>query len=266
MNRKKAMHRMDKIAELKAKALLTLKDFRGALEIADFSRFLLVNFSSHSAGPAGLLSMFGMGESTGLTLSYDPMRKLYFHKVLGATPELSQLFLYSRHPPIMKDKDKDFFTKDPVHVLKEFLSQKELELLGIGTKRKKLVHVKASEFQLLESMQGSDGKALQLGIDTVYSNLESFVAGYEPRSHVFCLKGTGGDLLFDVNFTPLTKKDGVNLVTFDVYVDETSEIGKHAYIAMDQDSRIKLVDEIKDTNVQNMLYCLIVPVASFAVP
>ncbi|MEX2684121.1 MAG: hypothetical protein Q6373_021305 [Candidatus Sigynarchaeota archaeon] len=257
---------MDKIAELKDKALHILKDFRGALQIADFKKFLLVNFSSHSAGPAGLLSMFGMGESTGLTLSYDPARKLYFHKVLGATPELSQLFLYSKRQPIMAEKGKDFFTKDPVSVLKDFLSPKEIELLGIGTKRKKLVHVQASEFQLLESMHGSDGKTLQLGIDTVYHNLESFIAGYEPRSRVFYLKGDDADLLFDVNFTPLTKKDGVNLVTFDVYIDDTGEIGKHAYIAMDQDSKIKFVDEIKDTNVQNILYCLVVPVASFAVP
>jgi hypothetical protein len=255
-----------KIEELKVKALSLLKEFKGALEIPDFKKFLLVNFSSHSSGPAGLMSMFGMGESTSLTLSYDPMRKLYFHKVLGATPELSQLFLYSKHDPIMKEKDRDFFTKDPVAVLKDLLTPKELELLGIGTKRKKLVHVKAAEFQLLESMRGTSGKTIQLGIDTVYSNLESFIAGYEPRSRVFFLKGVDGDLLFDVNFTPLTKKDGINLVTFDVYLDETNEIGKHAYIAMDQDSKIKFVDEIKDTNVQNTLYCLVVPVASFTVP
>ncbi|MBN2150900.1 MAG: hypothetical protein JW839_05630 [Candidatus Lokiarchaeota archaeon] len=257
---------MDKYMELKAWALSLLKDFKGSLEIPDFRKFLLVNFASHSSGPAGLMSMFGLGESTSLTLSYDPMRKLYFHKVLGATPELSQLFLYSRHDPIMKEKDKDFFTKDPVSVLKEFLSQKELELLGIGTKRKKLVHVKASDFQVLEGMHDASGNALRLAVDTLYGNLESFVAGYEPRSRVFYLEGADGHLLFDVNFTPLTKKDGVNLVTFDVYVDETREVGKHAYIAMDQDSKIKLVDEVKDVNVQNTLYCLIVPVASFAVP
>ncbi|NMC08557.1 MAG: hypothetical protein GYA24_25330 [Candidatus Lokiarchaeota archaeon] len=258
---------MDNLEALKAKALALLKDFKGALEIPDFKKFLLVNFSSHAAsGPAGFMSMLGMGESTGLTLSYDPMRNLYYHKVLGATPELSQLFLYSKHEPIMKEKDKDFFTKDPVAVLKEYLTPKELELLGIGTKRKKLVHVKAAEFQLLDSMHGNGSKEIQLGIDMVYANLESFIAGYEPRSRVFFLKGVDGDLLFDVNFTPLTKKDGVNLVTFDVYLDETNEIGKHAYIAMDQDSKIKFIDEIKDTNVQNTLYCLVVPVASFTVP
>jgi hypothetical protein len=257
---------MHKIEELKTKSLALLKDFKGALEIPDFKKFLLVNFSSHTSGPAGIMSMLGMGESTGLTLSYDPMRQLYFNKVLGATPELSQLFLYSKHEPIMKEKDKDFFTKDPVAVLKDYLTPKEMELLGVGAKRKKLVHVKASEFQLLESMHGAPGKGVQLAIDTVYSNLESFIAGYEPRSRVFLMKGKDGDLLFDVNFTPLTKKDGINLVTFDVYLDETKEIGKHAYIAMDQDSKIKYVDEIKDTNVQNMLYCLVVPVASFNVP
>ncbi len=260
------MPKIDELEKSKQKALSLLKDFKGALELPDFKKFLLVNFSSHSSGPAGLMSMFGMGEPTGLTLSYDPMRKLYFYKMLGATPELSQLFLYSKHEPIMKEKGGDFFTKDPVAVLKDYLSQKEIELLGIGTKRKKLVHVKAAEFQLLDSMHGTMGASLQLGIDTVYANLESFIAGYEPRSRVFLIKGVDGDLLFDVNFTPLTKKDGVNLVTFDVYIDETKEIGKHAYIAMDQDTKIKFVDEIKDTNVQNTLYCLVVPVASFAVP
>jgi len=253
---------LHKIQELKQKSLELLKNFKGALEIADFKKFLLVNFSSHTSGPAGMLSMLGMGESTALTLSYDPMRKLYFHKILGANQDLSQLFLYTKREPIMKE----FFSKDPVSILKDFLTPKELELLGIGAKRKKMVHVAASEFQMLESMRGTQQKTIQLDVDMVYDNLESFIAGYDARSRVFLIKGTGGDLLFDVNFTPLAKKDDVNLVTFDVYLDESKEIGKHAYIMMDQDSKIKFIDEVKDTNVQNMLYCLVVPVASFNVP
>jgi hypothetical protein len=251
------------LQDIKEKSLELLKDFKGVLEIDDFKKFLLVNFTGHaSGGPAGMLAMLGMGETSSLSLSYDPMRSIYFNKILGANQEMSQMFLYTKREPIMDE----FFTEDPVSILKEYLTQKEIELLGIGTKKKRMVHVTASEFQMLAGIKAGSGKPIELSVDLVYSNLESFIAGYEPHSRTFLLEGEDGDLLFDVNFTPLARKDDVNLVTFDVYFDETKEIAKHAYITMDNKSKIKFTDEVKDTNVQNMLYCLVVPVKSFNLP
>ena len=250
------------LLDIKEKSLELLMDFKGTLEIEDFKKFLLVNFTGHASGPASMLSMLGMGETNSLSLSYDTMRGLYFYKILGASQELSQLFLYTKREPIMEE----FFSEDPVSILKDYLTQKEMELLGIGTKKKRMVHTTASEFQMLDGIKAGSGKPIQLAVDLVYDNLESYIAGYEPRSRTFLLEGNDGDLLFDVNFTPLARKDDVNLVTFDVYLDESKEIAKHAYITMDNKSKIKFTDEVKDTNVQNMLYCLVVPVTSFNVP
>ena len=250
------------ITEIKEKCLEILKDFKGAIEIKDFKKFLLLNFATHSSGPMGMMSMLGLGQPSSLLLSYDPLRNLYFHKILGGNQEQSQVYLYIKRDPIMDD----FITKEPINTLKRYLSSKEMELLGIGTKRKKMIHVTASDFQLLESMKNGNGKKMELGVDLVFKDLKSFVAGYDSRSRIFLMEGDDGDLLFDINFSPLTKKEATNLITFDAYLDETKEIATHSYIIMDKDSQITYSDEIKDTKVQNKLYSLIVPVASLDIP
>jgi hypothetical protein len=251
------------IDEIKDKALSILSNFKGALEISDFKRFLLLNLSSSGGGgPAGgVMSMLGMGERNALNLSYDSFRGLYFDKLLAGNQEMSQIFIYTRKEPIMDT----FFTNDPTSVLKEYLTQKELELLGIGSKKKKMAHVAATEFQIVDTIK--NGNQLELQIELVFQDLESFVAGYDARSRVFLVEGEDGDLLFDVNFSPLVKKEHTNVVSFDVYIDETKEIREYMYITMDQNAKIKFVNEIKDTaNIQNMLYCLVVPVSSFDLP
>lgn len=247
--------------DAKQLAIAMLGGFKGAIEVADFKRFLLLSFSS-SGGPASMLSMLGMGERSSLSLSYDPLRRFYFHKILGGNQEMSTVLLYHARDPVMQD----FLSNEPASIMKPFMSPAEMELLGVGTKKKKLVQVNASDFQLIEGMHTSNGKTLRLEIDMVFADLEGFVAGFDTRSRAFLVQGEQADLLFDVNFTPLTRKDDTNLITFDVYIDESKEIRNHAYIAMDQKAKLTFVDEIKDTNVQNILYCLIVPVKSFAVP
>nr|MDO8116720.1 hypothetical protein [Candidatus Sigynarchaeota archaeon] len=165
---------MNMVKEL---ALDVLKNYRGAMEVSDFKRFLLLNFSSGGMAGNNMLAMLGMGERTALSLSYDPLRKLYFHRALGGNQEISSIFVYNKCQPITDQ----FITNDPSTLLKDFLSSTEIELLGVGTKKKKLVQVHATDFEQLESIQEPNGKAFKIGIDLVYANLESFVAGYEPR-------------------------------------------------------------------------------------
>ncbi|MFX0102008.1 MAG: hypothetical protein ACFFCS_20755 [Candidatus Hodarchaeota archaeon] len=254
---------MSDIEKIKDKCLDVLKDFKGAIEIDDFHRFLLLTFSSHTSGPMGMMGMLGLGPgTTSLTLSYDPMRKLYFFKVLGGNQEQSQIFLYSKRDAITDD----FFSNEPATLLKDYLSTKEIELLGIGTKKKKLMHVEATDFQLLGTMADTSGKKLKLDIDLVFSDLKAFIAGYDEKSRVFLMEAEDGDVLFSVNFSPLLKKDDVNLITFDVYLDEKKEIRDYTYICMDQKANLSFSNEVKEKGIQNTLYCLIVPVKSFEIP
>ncbi len=250
---------MNAIKEL---AIGILKEYKGAMEVADFKRFLLLNFASGGMGGNNMLAMLGMGERSALSISYDPLRKLYFHRILGGNQELSSIYVYNKHS-IITEK---FITDEPASLLKDYLSSTEVELLGVGTKKKRLVQVRATDFQQLESIQGSNGKELKVGIDLVYENLESFIAGYEPRSRIFLFSSSKGDLLFDVNFTPLPQKESSNLITFDVYLDQTREIAKHSYVSMEKDGTIKLVDDVKAAQLSSTMYCLVVPVTSFNVP
>ena len=71
--------------------------------------------------------------------------------------EQNQLYIYSQRDPI----SDNFLEKEPQVLLKEHLSQKEIELLGIGTKKKKLLHVSATDFQLLESIKNGNGKEIK---------------------------------------------------------------------------------------------------------
>ncbi|MHA1792849.1 MAG: hypothetical protein ACTSVI_09410 [Promethearchaeota archaeon] len=253
---------MAQIQEIKNISLEILKNFKGALEIDDFHKFLLLNFSSVASSPQGMLAMLGINQGSNLVLSYDPMRKLYFYKILGGNQEQNQIFLYTKREPIT---DK-FITKEPQNLLGDSLSPREIELLHIGTKKKKLIHVNATDFQLIESIKTGNGKKLKLDVDLVFKDLEGFIAGYEPRSRVFIMRGEKGDVLFDVNFSPLTKKEDVNLLTFDVYLDESKEIANYNYISMNMEGKISFIDEIKDSRIQNTLYCLVVPVKSFDIP
>jgi len=47
----------------------------------------------------------------------------------------------------------EFFSKDPAPVLKKYISTKEMDLLGIGTKKKQMAHVHVTDFMLLDSMK-----------------------------------------------------------------------------------------------------------------
>ncbi|MBD3186132.1 hypothetical protein GF325_04830, partial [Candidatus Bathyarchaeota archaeon] len=166
---------------VKEKSLELLKDFKGVIELGDFSRFLLLNFGGNAQGPPKMLAALGIGAHSSLTLSYDPLRGIYFNKILGGNQEQGQVFIHINKSPIT---DK-FLNKNPVKILSSNLSNNEIEAMGIGTKRKKLVHVLASDFQLLESLEQPNGKKIKLAIDLVFSNLKGFIAGYDMRSRVF---------------------------------------------------------------------------------
>ncbi|MHA1372109.1 MAG: hypothetical protein ACTSWN_00455 [Promethearchaeota archaeon] len=251
---------MTDLRKIREIALADLKDFKGAIEIADFERFLLLNFASHSTGPAGIMSILGIGERSGVTISYDPMRELYFYKILGGNQEMNQIYIYCKHEPVINS----FFTKDPVGILKKYIPMKELELLGIGTKKKKMIQIRATDFMLLNNIK--NGKKIKLEIDLVYIDLQSFIIGYEEKSRIFLVERDDYNLAFNVNFSPLLKIEDSNLMTIDLYFDKDKELSGHKYVSIDKDSKIKFTDEVDEKNIQQAIYCLVVPVKSFELP
>ncbi|MHA1681852.1 MAG: hypothetical protein ACTSUE_12650 [Promethearchaeota archaeon] len=254
---------MVNIEEIKNKGLELLKDFKGCVEIDDFQRFLMMNFAGGMQGPANMLSMLGMADKPGLSLNFDPMRNLYFHMMLGGNQEHGLVFIYCRKEAITEK----YIEKDLQDFFKDTFTSNEMELLGIGIKKKKLVHVRATDFQVLEKIKNPNGKKVELGIDLVYSDLEGFMSGHDLKANVFLLEADEGDLVFDITFKPFIKRDDVNLLSFDIYFDEEKRLRGKKYVQINmEDASLEFTDEIKSLRAMKQVYCNIIPVKSFNVP
>ena len=104
----------------------SLQNFKNYVEVDDFRKFLLLVLNLESGGPEAVLRQLGMASRDKITLPFDPLRKIYFTKIVsGLSMMRNQLVIYHKSEKI----SESFVNKPESDLFQQTLSEFELKNL-----------------------------------------------------------------------------------------------------------------------------------------
>ena len=248
-------------------AIDTLQNFKNHIEVDDFRKFLLLILNLESGGPEAVLRQLGMASRDKITVPYDPLRKIYFTKIVsGLSMMRNQLVIYHRSEKITEN----FVNKPADSEL--FQSLSTFEQKNLLPEKLVLVTPEVVDFST-EILTGENAipQAI-IGIESLYTDLAELIVTQDLK-FIFLLEGASADLLFAINLNlDMAQDKKTPIQYFDVYVDETQELRKHTFIRMknkdvkDGKLDMEFLKEIQGLNRRSEVFdshfTIIIPVKS----
>ncbi len=238
-----------------------LSKFQNFLEIGDFRRFLLLILNLDSGGPESLLKQFGMGGAREkMILPYDPVKKIYYQKIMSGLSQNQQLLIYHQSeklsPTFLNDPDSIIFTQHLSAV------ERKNSLPGKFI----LLTPEIIDYAMDAMKETKTIKPVHIGIESLFPNLAELIASQTVK-YLFLLEGDKADILFSLNIQLSPNQESDSIQYFDVFVDEERKHRKATFIQMQEKSLdMNLLEEIKDFGHSKMFeshFTIIVPVKSF---
>ncbi|MHA1509795.1 MAG: hypothetical protein ACTSO6_13955 [Promethearchaeota archaeon] len=208
--------------------------FTNFIELENFRAFLLLTLTSQ--GPMNIMAQLGLGgDKSIINLPYNPDFNMYYQKINLLSS--SSIVLYVKSDPITNEfvveKDDDVFNK--------FLSSSEIDSAFRG--KEKFIFPKVSDCSIL------DASKLNIKIDDLFHNLESFISYAQPNI-LFVFDATESskpDLLFTFNMTPqFPKKLDENILQVDAYLDYEHKTKNINYLKREADYSLSYLEKIKE--------------------
>ncbi|MHA1732387.1 MAG: hypothetical protein ACTSU5_10600 [Promethearchaeota archaeon] len=239
-------------------------DFRGCIELENFTDFLL--FNSSSEAPDNIMGMLGMGQKQDIILTYDQYRDIFFSRVVSGPQDSNSLVVYVRRPAELDDVDEllDKFrieVKDPF--LDRFFTKKERELYF--ARKKHIFFVAASDYNTLLNFSNAGVKP-EIRVENYFPRVLGLVAGFGQAKSVFILKGDP-TIAFNFNFSLFSQVEHKNGSKFliDCHADADGNLEGKTFIEVTEDFEVKFLEKVDVVDFKHQ-YTMIVPIKSFDVP
>ena len=205
----------------------SLSKFSNFVEVEDFRKFLLLILNLESGGPEALLQKLGMSSRDKITLPYDPLKKMYFTKIIsGLSMTRNQLVIYHKSEKIAAT----FVNKPDSDLFQQTLSEYELKNLLPA----KLVLVTPELVDFTSEILTGDNAIPQslIGVESLYTDLAELIVTQDLK-FIFLLEGDKADVLFAINLNlDMAQDKKTPIQFFDVYVDETQKLRNYTFIRM----------------------------------
>ena len=208
-------------------AVDSLQNFKNFIEVEDFRKFLLLILNLESGGPEAVLRQLGMASRDKITLPYDPLKKIYFTKIIsGLSMTRNQLVIYHKSEKIVET----FVNKPESALFQQTLSEFELKNLL----PEKLVLITPEVVDFTSKILTGDNAIPQalIGIESLYTNLAELIVTQDLK-FIFLLEGASADILFAINLNlDMAQDKKTPIQFFDVFVDETQKLRNYTFIRM----------------------------------
>ncbi len=232
-------------------------DLTNFIELEDFRSYLL--FTLTAQVPSNILAQMGLsGSKDTINLPYNPLAKIYYHKISLLS---SSLTLYVKKDPLT---DKFILKKDDA-LFEEYLNPNERKMAFRG--KEKFIFPKISECSSVD-LDGN-GPKLTIKVDDLFHSLESLIAVTEPNV-LFVLDGEDADLIFVFNMMPeFPTKLNKKVLKIDVYLDDEHETKGKTYLKREEDFKLTYISDIQEISHSELYkssYSLILHIKSFDNP
>ena len=233
------------------------KGFTNFLELEDFRSFLLLTLTSQV--PMNIMAQLGLGGNKDvINIPYSPDFKMYYQKINMMSS--SSLIIYTKSDPITTE----FILEKNDEIFKKFLSVNEIDLAFRG--KEKFLFPKLSDCSIL------DGSELNIKVDDLFHNLESFLSYTQPNV-LFVIDAEDSskpDLIFTFNLAPqLPKKLDENMLQIDVYLDNERKTKDINYLKREADytlTFLKSIKEISNAELYKSSFSLVLHIKSLNKP
>ncbi|GAB4317467.1 MAG: hypothetical protein Kow0069_20240 [Promethearchaeota archaeon] len=243
-----------------------LSSFQGAVEFRSFVDYLLYA-STAGSGLPNITSMIGLGgPSQDFLLAWDPFREIFYTTVSTGPQDDQTIVFYARVPDVLREEVEDYAKKFQLDVsgpfLEHFFTKKEVEMF-FSTKKKIFV-VTAAEC----SVGKSGEKPPEVGVDTYFPDLLSFLTGFGQARTILLLEGNDDEpnVAVTFSFSPFPdNRTKSNRFGVNAYMDVDRELSGKQFVEVTQDFEVRLVEKLAQIDHKSQ-YTLVAPVASLSPP